>query len=368
MASSTLNGNTINELISKIEASTDRATALEVVGAVLLDHGISVGRPGFTFKTQFPKTSPTCVSNFSRKFQHKDWRDGQDLVQAEQTAGEDGFNLRFHLIEGDLDALRDDIRRAFDCLASMRASLFDMLNEVKAELTLVNGDLNRLEACCRQHEGPTLQVELPTDPYFGNKFLGTVNWLGKPGLAFATSRGVTVIPRVDGPEGPGDPRVKRVAGLARLLREDERITKVFEAGPVATDDLVKDFGDVQIDGGWTLEEALAILPSGSRYASPETLLKAVADREAAALRTSGEADLIVAAELGGFMDGGAGGAPVAAFEAVPQAARGSLTAAGISTLGALADADPEKVAAATGAEVGEAAGWVAAAGVVMGVG
>ena len=43
--------------------------------------------------------------------------------------------------------------QTFDCLASMRASLFDMLNEVKTELTLINGDLKKLEACCRKHDG-----------------------------------------------------------------------------------------------------------------------------------------------------------------------------------------------------------------------
>jgi hypothetical protein len=359
---------TIEELIATVEKATDRATAYELAAAYLADQGFSVGRPGFSYTTQFPKTSPTCVSNFSRKFQHKDWRDGQDLVQAEQTAGEDGFNLRFHLIEQDLDALRDDIKRAFDCLASMRASLFDMLNEVKTELTLINSDLKKLEACCRKHDdGPEL-VQLPDDPRFTGKFLGTVNWLGRSGLAFSTGRGVVVLPRVDGPDGPGDPRVQRVAGLAKVLQENKRITKAFGPGPVATEDLVKDFGDVEIDGGWTVSDVLAILPSGSRYSSPETLLRAVSDREAAALRTSGDADMIVASELGGYSNGSVSAAPVESFETVPTNLRTSLATAGIKTVGDLAEADPNKVAAATGSGVGDAAGWVAAARVITYVG
>jgi hypothetical protein len=361
-------GNTIDDLLTTVGKATDKATAYELVAAYLADLGFSVGRSGFSYKTSFPKTSPTCVSNFSRKFQHKDWRDGQDLVQAEQTAGEDGFNLRFHLIESDLDALRDDIRRAFDCLASMRASLFDMLNEVKTELTLINGDLRKLEACCRDHGTEPERVQLPDDPYFTNKFLGTVNWLGKPGLAFMTGRGVVVIPRVNPPDGPGDPRVQRVAGLAKALRDNAKITKAFGSGPVETGDLIKDFGDVEIDGGWTLEEVLDILPKGSKYSTPDTLLKAVMDREEAALRTTEDADVIVATELGGYSNGSVAAAPVETFESVPANQRVALSTSGIKTMGDLAAADPKKVAAATGAGVGDAAGWVAAAKLITHVG
>jgi hypothetical protein len=366
MAGAIINGNDITELISKIEHATDKSTAYEIVGNYLLDRGISVGRPGFTYKTQFPKTSPSCVSTFARKFQHKDWRDGQDLVQAEQTAGEDGFNIRFHLIETDLDALRDDIKRAFDCLASMRASLFDMLTEVKTELTLINADLKKLEACCREGEQVTFP-ELRKDLYPG-KVLGTVNWLGQRAYAVQTPPGLVVVPHVVEPEGPGNPRVKRVASLAKVLTEDKRIAKAFGEDGADADELIEKFGDIEIDGGWTLGDALSILPKGRNYASPKTLLTAVSDREAAAIRTSGEADQIVAAELGGLMEGTAAAAPVIAFESLPLQARSDLSAAGIKTIGALARADPTKVAAATGDKPGTAAAWVAAARVVTHIG
>jgi hypothetical protein len=39
---------------------------------------------------------------FERTFFHSDWVDGEDLVQAES---DNGFNVRFHQIEDDLDAL-----------------------------------------------------------------------------------------------------------------------------------------------------------------------------------------------------------------------------------------------------------------------
>jgi hypothetical protein len=39
---------------------------------------------------------------YQRTFEHQDWRDEEDVVQAE---GESGFNQKFHAIEGELDAI-----------------------------------------------------------------------------------------------------------------------------------------------------------------------------------------------------------------------------------------------------------------------
>jgi hypothetical protein len=100
----------------------------------------------FNFQTPFAATDPACVPTFARTFSHVDWIDGESVVQAEETTREEGFNVRFHNIEHDLDALAADTAKAFVCLAAMRQSLRAMMDEVKAELNRINTDLF---ACCQ---------------------------------------------------------------------------------------------------------------------------------------------------------------------------------------------------------------------------
>src|SRR5436190_20754770 len=53
----------------------------------------------FTYVTQFPASAPECVPEpFKRTFAHRDWVDGEDLVQAATSPHDDGFNVRVHQI------------------------------------------------------------------------------------------------------------------------------------------------------------------------------------------------------------------------------------------------------------------------------
>jgi hypothetical protein len=96
-----------------------KADAAVIVGNWIVEN---VGRAPrvFLYRTDFPATDTGCTPQFVRSFVHQDWVDGEDVVQAEQTTGEEGFNLRFHRIEGDLDALARDVATAFVCLAVQR--------------------------------------------------------------------------------------------------------------------------------------------------------------------------------------------------------------------------------------------------------
>lgn len=80
-------------------------------------------------------TDPDCAYNFVRKFEHRNWIDGESLVQAGKTPEEGGINERFHKIEADLDALGDNVRRAFICVETLRAQLSICLNEI---VTILN--------------------------------------------------------------------------------------------------------------------------------------------------------------------------------------------------------------------------------------
>ena len=70
----------------------------------------------------------------------RDWLDFESLVQAGKTPEESGINDRFHKIEADLDALGDNVRRAFVCLETLRAQLRVCLNEIVTVLNAKEKD------------------------------------------------------------------------------------------------------------------------------------------------------------------------------------------------------------------------------------
>jgi hypothetical protein len=81
-----------------------------------------------------------CTYNFTRTFEHVDWVDVESLVQAGKTPEEGGINERFHRIEADLDALGDNVRRAFACLETLRTQLRVCLNEIVTVLNAKGPD------------------------------------------------------------------------------------------------------------------------------------------------------------------------------------------------------------------------------------
>jgi hypothetical protein len=91
------------------------------------------------------QTDQGCTYNFVRKFEHVDWVDFESLVQAGKTAEEAGINDRFHKIEADLDALGDNVRRAFICLETLRAQLSVCLSEIVTILNAKEKDAKEKE-------------------------------------------------------------------------------------------------------------------------------------------------------------------------------------------------------------------------------
>jgi hypothetical protein len=87
----------------------------------------------FKFNQDFPAVDSDAVAKFQRSFAHTDWVDGENIVQAQDTLAEEGFNARFHKIEKDLDALGDDAKQAFSEINQMRSNIFALLNEIQAE-------------------------------------------------------------------------------------------------------------------------------------------------------------------------------------------------------------------------------------------
>ena len=86
-----------------------------------------------------------CTYTFDRTFEHVDWVDFESLVQAGKTPEESGINERFHRIEADLDALGDNVRRAFVCLETLRTQLRVCLNEIVTVLNAKGPDTKTKE-------------------------------------------------------------------------------------------------------------------------------------------------------------------------------------------------------------------------------
>jgi hypothetical protein len=354
-----IEGPAVSELIDKITSAASKREALEIVGRYLIDTAIGVART-FSYGQPFAADDAGCTPKFGRTFTHRDWRDGQDLVQAEQTAGEDGFNIRFHRIEADLEALGADVRTVFQCIRTMRQQLSARLEEIKQELNRINVDLSNLH-------GDDLVIREPGRVVVGGKFLGVTPWFGAKMQAFETAAGVVLLPTpspVDG--GLGDPRIRRPAALGRLLEEKKKLRDLFTGDPVTKEKLVEEAGDLVSDDGFTLKEILEILPPGSKFTTADGLLKSVSEREAAAIRTSGFTEEVVGAMVGLEAIESPTSARVENFELVPAEARAVLTAAGVATVADLSKEDPKALAdklkaAGFATTPGTAATWVAGA-------
>lgn len=358
-------GMTLTELTEKITKHASKKDAAVLIGRWLVENGTRVART-FNYKAAFAKSEPACAPQFVRTSAHVDWKDGQHLVQAEQTATEDGFNLRFHRIETDLDALNADAQTLFNCLAAMRSNLSDRLDDIKIELNLVNADIARLQECCDSETTLTLNPDVFPQP---GRFVGVTHYFGKPMLAFKGPQGTILLPKVNPVDGPGDPRVKNVVRVANAFASDKRLGRVFGRRPVTKKELVEKLGDRDLGDGVTLRQALEILPEESTFVGGDDLVTALAEREAAAIRSGGAADEVLTVALGFEDVDDAAATGIERLDAIPAPVRAGLISIGVSTVGDLAGRSGPELAKALAQEgiavdVGEAAGWSASARVM----
>lgn len=336
----------VTEVYTRITAQgISEIDARAIIGEWLLG-GTRRGGRTFNYATNFPATEAGCVSNFNRTFQHQDWIDGESVVQAEQTTGEDGFNLRFHRIEQDLDRIRDDLRRAFSCMAAMRSSLRQMLEEIKLEINRLNQDVYN---CCGKHDGTVFEPPNFDFNTFNPKqvldptFQGRTTFFGREVNVWQTNQGIIILPEVDPAANDVllEPRLTRTASFARFVQEEVRGT--FQGRPVTKEEMVRTFGTKTLKSGHTVAEALAILPDKISYQTVDAMLDDVVEREAAAIRSRSGASGQIASS---FNFGGATGttlnkASVGEFQALPVGTRTALMAAGIDTLEKFANAKNE---------------------------
>lgn len=154
----------LDDLLFQAEELQMNATQTIDFLAEALDIVKIKGKRVFSYSAPFVQTAPACQAGFVRSFVHTDWIDGESVVQAGENTLEEGFNLRFHRIEDDLDALAADVARAFVCLGEQRTALSKLLDELRVEINRINSDIH---ACCGTGSGGW------TRPYYPFPYPGT---------------------------------------------------------------------------------------------------------------------------------------------------------------------------------------------------
>jgi hypothetical protein len=297
------------------------------------------GSRAFNYVQQFDGARPECAPKFARGFVHQDWVDGEDTVQAGETAGEEGFNKRFHAIEKDLDALGQDAATAFACLAEMRKEMKNLLTEIRNEFNRINSLLDR-------RTGPVVPpfTTLPGTIGTGT-LLGSIKFNDKPMTLWNTPQGMLMLPTaaVVNPNPLDDPRTANPGKFARFIEEQPNVRQRFPQA-VSKQDFMQAFGRERLEDGTFVHQILASIPEGAQYPNVDAMLNDLVDREAASLRTTQGIETTVMTTLGiDLATQKPADASLEKFEAIPHNVRTALIRAGIDTVGKLAEAGTPRV-------------------------
>jgi hypothetical protein len=350
-----LEGTTPAEIYRKVVAGgVSRVDASLLVSSWIFEN-FGRTRRVFDYRQDFPAIDEACKPAFARSFAHEDWTDGESVVQAEQSAGEDGFNVRFHRIEADLDNLAADARVAIACLVRLRQEVRTLLDELRAEINRINADLFELERPARSEPGVRVPpyVEMLEQP----SFLGTATIGDEDRYMWRTPQGVMMLPAQHTIGiGPDDRRVKYAGRLAEFVQQT-KVREAFPEGtPVTKAALVERFGNELTEDGVLVKQLVEILPDDAEFGGLDDVVLGVAERNAAAIRTSPATRATVTNALGIAAEGVAvAEVGLENLKAVPANARVALARGGIETIGGLADATPESIveaARADGVELG----------------
>ncbi len=345
-----LDGMTVNEVFeSAIKANVPATDAAVLVSSWIFQNFGKTKRT-FNYAQVFDAVDAACTPTFARTFEHEHWIDGESVVQAEATPGEDGFNARFDNIKVDIDNLHADIRTTFDCLAEMRLALRALLDEIRTEINRLNADIFE---CC-QAGGSVLTTPVP--PTFAglleqNQFIGTAVVNEKQVGMWKTPQGVMMLPQTFAPGfGPDDRRITDSGRLARFA-QNERVQQDFGDQQVTKETFIEKYGNELTDDGVLVRQMLRILPDGASYANIGELIADVTERNAAVIRTTSGASEVVATSLGiTEATGEIKAAGVDALTTAPADVRIALQRQGFDRIGDLAEATPQKIVEAVQAE------------------
>jgi len=360
----TFGGVSVGEMYQKlIESGVQRSDAAVIASSWIFENIAGTQRT-FSYAQAFPASDAGCaIPPFRRTFEHRDWYDGQSVVQAEETPDEAGFNLRFHQIEADLDSLGGDVATLVTCLAAMRSSLRKLLDEIRAELNRLNADVHG-----RRPKGTSTTGK---SPYYTmidqTKYLGTQKFMDKDVYVYETPTGTLMLPIVEniGAEVLTSRHLRAAAMVKRYVIEHEDVREKF-SDKVSVDEFVDVYGDAVLADGRAMREVLKVVPARSEYEDVDALLTDISEREAAIVRTTtGGVDAVSAAlGLGETEVADIGAAEVTRLTTVPPQALEALRKGGVETIEALATTPADKLVTVLAksdykVSAGQAAEWSA---------
>ena len=368
MAQKTINfgGMTVDQVYSEITKVGVTEADAKIIAASWIFENLGRTQRVFGYAENFPATDAACqVAPFVRQFVHADWVDGEDVVQAGVTPGEDGLNQRFHRIETDLDALGARVATLSACLAAMRASLRKLLDELRTEINRINTDVYN---CCNKGQtiGPvaTLPNYVPglIEP---GTYMGSTKFFDQNISIWQTKQGTIVLPAIEtlGVEAVAGGRVRTAGYLAKYVADKPEVRQRFP-NEFAVKDLVAAFGDDRLDDGRTVFEATKILSQDAKFAGLDAMVDEISAREAATLRTLAGSQAAITVALGiDERRETTSDAKVDGLSSLPLDARNALIRKGIGTVGKLAGMAPRELStimrdAGIKIGAGDAAAWI----------
>lgn len=249
----------------------------------------------FDFATDVQDHDPACEITYERTFEHVDWVDGEDRVQASATPEELGFNARFHAIENELDAIAEQFRGVGRCARDIRADLVGVVRELESKITALQNELHELREAGKQ-----------TRPGPGMGVIGSVKVGDKE--AFITSvgndfrlvefAGDIIGTKVDPRVKPGlvveevyDPRTVRPEDLVGLYEGLEEVVLLPEVrdlvergGGATIGELRRLAGGTTLPGGGpTLASVIADMPADTQLEGVAGTIDAITGHVAAGL-------------------------------------------------------------------------------------
>ncbi len=357
----TIEGMSVNQVFEQaVKANLPASDAAVLVSSWIFQNFGKTKRT-FNYAQAFASVDAGCAPAFQRSFFHEDWTDGESVVQAEETSGELGFNLRFHQIETDIDNLNKDVKQALTCLAEMRLALRSLLDEIRAEFNRLNADVFESS---QGSDGAVIGPARP--PFIGlidqNKFLGTAVINEKSLGMWQTPQGVMMLPQTFAPRfGPDDRRVADPGRFAKFSQQ-ERVRDAFTGQQVTKEVMIEKFGNELTEDGVLVRQLVRILPDGATYGTIDEMMNDLTERNAAVIRTTPGASDAVALTLGitETATGDVREATVDQLATTPANVRVALQRQGFDTVGNLADATASRIVEAVRAEglqisVGDAA-------------
>ncbi|MFC3077449.1 hypothetical protein ACFODL_05035 [Phenylobacterium terrae] len=400
-------GKNTEGLLTKLgEANLDEAATKFVVGQWILDKaGKSLRSFALSAGSQVSAHDPAARSEFTPSFEHREWRDGEDLVEAE---GINGFNVRFNALRQDLETVEKDLDKAFQVIAQLRQAISGAFGEFSAELNAIN---RQVHDCCNKPStggggigwgpldippfqlppqvfeprpfprpwdpfgplgpiGVDPRVVTPTDPRIkfakptvwrdaANPDKGMIeglpaeridvtNFNGKPMEVWNTSMGLILTESAAGVADKVKPSyvpqaLEESREFSRFLFDNEEAVKTAFPQGFTTRQFLDKFGATTLAGATPVSDVVKGLPDDMTFESVSKLHDAVAEAKANALVTSGLGQAAVVGAVGLNPQAEIAEVPIGSIKFADEQTTEALRAAGVRTLGDLANKDVAEI-------------------------